>query len=92
MRICKPWDQGLCVSDRPRSATGWIAAVSEFHQALTALLAKDLYCRKCKAMNVPNASPTIEPDQTGTRAQCSQCNAEGPIENFQPPKENRCLD
>lgn len=56
-----------------------------FRDALRAMLTKDLYCRKCQAMNLPNASPTIEVDQTGTRALCAQCTNEGPIEKFQPP-------
>lgn len=61
-----------------------------FREALRALLTKDLYCRRCKAMNVPNASPIIVIDQTGSRAHCDQCSADGAIETFQPPtsKEN----
>lgn len=58
-----------------------------FRDAARALLSKDLYCRKCKAMNITNATTTIEPDQTGTRALCTSCSHEGPIETFTPPKE-----
>ena len=60
-----------------------------FREALQRLLAKDLRCPRCPAMNRPAASDEIDVDQTGTRAQCNACNCEGPIERFQPKKETR---
>ena len=47
-----------------------------------------LLCPHCGAMNTPNASPTITVDQTGTKAECSNCSVARQIEDFLP-KENR---
>lgn len=64
--------------------------MSMFRDAWRAMLLKNLYCRRCKAMNGPGGAKPIDVDTTGSRAKCTSCSAEGPIETFQPPvsKEN----
>ena len=44
-------------------------------------------CPKCGATNIPNASPTIEIDQTGTKGVCSVCAFSRPIEAFLPKEK-----
>ena len=48
------------------------------------MLADVVVCPRCKATNVPNASPTIEIDETGLKAACNQCSFARPIEAFLP--------
>lgn len=58
--------------------------MSAFNEAYRALVTREAKCPKCKEMNVPNASPTIEVDQTGTKGHCNNCSFERPIEAFLP--------
>jgi len=58
--------------------------VNAFNVAYRQMLAKEVRCPRCEAMNVPKASPTIVIDETGTRAECVQCNFERPVEAFLP--------
>ncbi len=60
---------------------------SAFHAAVQQILAVDLTCPACGEVNLRGASESIRLDQTSTRAECSVCSREGPIETFQPPKE-----
>lgn len=48
------------------------------------MLAAKVLCPRCGAKNKANASPTIHIDQTGTRAECSNCSFERPVEAFLP--------
>lgn len=55
-----------------------------FHEASQAKLGRDLICPHCGGFNVPGASPTVRIDLPATRAECSQCSFEAPLERFQP--------
>ena len=56
--------------------------MSAFNEAYRAMVAKEAHCPKCGAENVPGASPSIVINQVGTRAECSVCSFERPIEAF----------
>lgn len=60
-----------------------------FREAYRAMVLKDLLCPACGAMNIPNAKPTIDLDQTQTRAQCSTCGCERLLEHFHPKDRTR---
>jgi hypothetical protein len=59
-----------------------------FRDALRALLVPTLHCVRCGAANRRGAT-VIEIDETGSRAYCSVCRCSGPLDTFQPAKENR---
>lgn len=54
-----------------------------FREALRAMLTTSLRCPRCAAANRPGVT-YIEIDQTGSRAYCSICSAEGPLALYQP--------
>lgn len=43
--------------------------MGEYEKALSVLLAR---CPRCGAQNIPNAKPTLEPEQDGSRT-CATC-------------------
>lgn len=58
--------------------------MSAFTDAYREMVTKQAKCPMCGDMNVPNASPTIEIDQTGTKCCCNNCCCSRPIEEFLP--------
>jgi len=58
--------------------------MNDFTVAYRALLAREMRCPKCGAVNVPNASLTILVDHTAGRAECSNCSCVRPLAAFLP--------
>jgi hypothetical protein len=48
------------------------------------MLSTTVVCPRCHATNIPNASETIEIDQTGSRSFFTNCTFESPVEDFLP--------
>jgi len=61
--------------------------MNAFNVEYRKMLSDTVVCPKCGATNIPNASATIEIDQTGLRAECSNCNFERPVEAFLPKEK-----
>lgn len=55
--------------------------VSNFQEAVNAMVDGSLSCPKCGAQDILHASPTLETEQDGSLT-CRQCG-----ENVHPPKE-----
>lgn len=60
--------------------------MSMFRDALRAMLTTALQCPRCAAHNRPGAT-YVEIDETGSRAYCTVCSAEGPLCQYQPRKD-----
>lgn len=58
--------------------------MSAFSEAYRAMRSKQVFCPRCTAENKAGASETIRIDPTGTRAECTNCSFERPIEAFLP--------
>lgn len=58
--------------------------MSQFNEAYRHMLRKEVICPKCGAMNTPKASDTVLINPVGTRAECSVCSFERPVEAFMP--------
>lgn len=58
--------------------------MNAFNVQYRKMLAETVRCPKCGEQNIPHASPTVHIDQTGTRAECSNCSFERPVEAFLP--------
>jgi transcription elongation factor Elf1 len=61
--------------------------MNAFNVEYRKMLSTTVVCPRCKATNIPNASETIEIDQTGTRAFCTNCTFERPVEAFLPKEK-----
>lgn len=55
-----------------------------FNEAYRHMLRKEVFCPRCKTTNVTGASDTIVVNDVGTRAECTNCSFERPIEAFMP--------
>ena len=58
--------------------------MSDFNQAYRHMLRKEVICPKCGAANLPHASETVLINDVGTRAECTVCSFERPVEAFMP--------
>jgi len=61
--------------------------MNAFNVEYRKMLADTVICPKCGQQNTPNASERVEIDQTGTRAFCTNCTFERPVEAFLPKEK-----